>query len=131
MENIFSSLNGLTETWLTFGSASYHKYLSYILLSGLGLLLLYISSLIVRLLARSLQRKKYAPKLQNNIRHRRGKAFKPNHIIPQAFGNCYGQSPSVVYITKQVLWSATCSLRLPWKTVVMPLWCPLCLLGLL
>ncbi|XP_038952201.1 SPATA31 subfamily D, member 3 isoform X2 [Rattus norvegicus] len=76
MENIFSSLNGLTETWLTFGSASYHKYLSYILLSGLGLLLLYISSLIVRLLARSLQRKKYAPKLQNNIRHRRGKAFK-------------------------------------------------------
>lgn len=64
MENIFSSLNGLTETWLTFGSAPYHKYLSYILLSGLGLLLLYISSLIVRLLARSLQRKKYTPEVR-------------------------------------------------------------------
>ncbi|XP_034366738.1 spermatogenesis-associated protein 31D4-like [Arvicanthis niloticus] len=64
MENILSSLNGLTESWLTLGSASYHTDLSYTLLSGLGLLLLYICYLILRLLTQWLWRKKDTPKLQ-------------------------------------------------------------------
>lgn len=64
MENILSSLNGLTESWLTLGSASYHIDLSYSLLSGLGLLLLYIYYLILRLLIQWLWRKKYTPKVR-------------------------------------------------------------------
>ncbi|XP_052013384.1 spermatogenesis-associated protein 31D1-like [Apodemus sylvaticus] len=64
MENILSSLSGLSETWLTLGSASYHIDLNHTLLSGLGLLLLYIWYLIWRLLVQTLRRKKNAPKVR-------------------------------------------------------------------
>ncbi|GAB1298271.1 Spermatogenesis-associated 31 subfamily D, member 1B [Apodemus speciosus] len=74
MENILSSLNGLTETWLALGSASYHIDLKHTLLSGLGLLLLYIWYLIWRLLIQTLRRKRNAPKTtgdreDEDIRH--------------------------------------------------------------
>ncbi|XP_052013385.1 spermatogenesis-associated protein 31D1-like [Apodemus sylvaticus] len=76
MENILSSLSGLSKTWLTLGSASYHIDLNHTLLSGLGLLLLYIWYLIWRLLIQTLRRKKNAPKRQNSIRRHKRKAFK-------------------------------------------------------
>ncbi|CAO2596181.1 Spermatogenesis-associated protein 31D1 [Lemmus lemmus] len=63
MENILSSLNSLAETWLTFGSASYHIDLSYTLPGGLGLLLLYSCYLIVKLVLQSLWKKKDTQKL--------------------------------------------------------------------
>lgn len=66
MEKILSALNGLSETWLTLGSASYHIDLNYTLLSGLGLLLLYISYLILKLLIHLLGRKKYTPKVRKD-----------------------------------------------------------------
>nr|XP_006981758.1 spermatogenesis-associated protein 31D1 [Peromyscus maniculatus bairdii] len=72
MENILSSLNGLTETWLTFGSASYHIDLNFTLLSGLGLLLLYICYLILKLVLSSLWKKKYTQKLQEKAKESRG-----------------------------------------------------------
>uniref|UniRef100_A0A286YCE9 Spermatogenesis associated 31 subfamily D, member 1A n=1 Tax=Mus musculus TaxID=10090 RepID=A0A286YCE9_MOUSE len=130
MEKILSALNGLSETWLTLGSASYHIDLNYTLLSGLGLLLLYISYLILKLLIHLLGRKKYTPKRQNSIRRKQRKAFKPqtSHMIPRAFGKRYAQIPVVAYVTKQALRSDTCSLRLPWK-MVLPR-CPLCHLPL-
>ncbi|XP_036044832.1 spermatogenesis-associated protein 31D1 [Onychomys torridus] len=72
MENILSSLNGLAETWLTFGSASYHIDLNFTLLSGLGLLLLYICYLILKLVLPSLWKKKYTQKLQEEAKETRG-----------------------------------------------------------
>ncbi|XP_052584274.1 spermatogenesis-associated protein 31D3-like [Peromyscus californicus insignis] len=72
MENILSSLNGLTEAWLTFGSASYHIDLNFTLLSGLGLLLLYICYLILKLVLPSLWKKKYSQKLQEKAKETRG-----------------------------------------------------------
>ncbi|GAB1298270.1 Spermatogenesis-associated 31 subfamily D, member 1A [Apodemus speciosus] len=80
MENILSSLNGLTETWLALGSASYHIDLKHTLLSGLGLLLLYIWYLIWRLLIQTLRRKRNAPKRQNSIRRHKRKAFKRRRV---------------------------------------------------
>ncbi|XP_075827261.1 spermatogenesis-associated protein 31D3-like [Microtus pennsylvanicus] len=62
MEKILSSLNSLAETWLTFGSASYHIDLNDTLLGGLGLLLLYVCYLIVKLVLQRLWRKKYTQK---------------------------------------------------------------------
>lgn len=64
MENILSSLNSLAETWLTFGSASYHIDLNDTLLDGLELLLLYVCYLIVKLVLQSLWRKKYTQKVR-------------------------------------------------------------------
>lgn len=64
MENILSSLSSLAETWLTFGSASYHIDLNDTLLGGLGLLLLYVCYLIVKLLLQLLWRKEYTQKVR-------------------------------------------------------------------
>ncbi|KAL1785289.1 hypothetical protein HispidOSU_031696 [Sigmodon hispidus] len=73
MENILSSLNSLAEeTWLTFGSASYHIDLNYTLLGVLGLLLLYICYLILKLVLQSLWKKKYTHKLQEKAKETRG-----------------------------------------------------------
>ncbi|XP_049999727.1 spermatogenesis-associated protein 31D1-like [Alexandromys fortis] len=68
MENILSSLNSLAETWLTFGSASYHIDLNDTLLDGLELLLLYVCYLIVKLVLQSLWRKKYTQKVRKEGR---------------------------------------------------------------
>ncbi|XP_041911271.1 LOW QUALITY PROTEIN: spermatogenesis-associated protein 31D3-like [Arvicola amphibius] len=66
MENILSSLNILAETWLTFGSASYHIDLNYTLLGGLGLLLPCICYLTVKLVLQSLWRKKHTRKASHS-----------------------------------------------------------------
>ncbi|XP_040612049.1 spermatogenesis-associated protein 31D1-like isoform X2 [Mesocricetus auratus] len=64
MENILSSLNSLAETWLVFGSVSCHVDLHYTLLSGLGLLLVYVCYLVLKLAVPSLWKKKCTQKLQ-------------------------------------------------------------------
>lgn len=75
MENILSSLNSLAETWLTFGSASYHIDLNYTLLGGLGLLLLYICYLIVELVLQSQWEKKHTQKVRKQGGFPRDRVF--------------------------------------------------------
>ncbi|XP_057643066.1 spermatogenesis-associated protein 31D1-like [Chionomys nivalis] len=86
MENILSSLNSLTETWLTFGSASYHIDLNDTLLGGLGLLLLYVCYLIVKLVLQSLWKKKYTQKLQEKAKET-GATLKENLLSPTPLGD--------------------------------------------
>lgn len=87
MENILSSLNSLSETWLTFGLASYHTDLSYTLLGGLGMLLLYICYLMVKLVLQSLWRKKYTSKVRKEGRFPRDRVFVGElHICSLAMG---------------------------------------------
>lgn len=66
MENILSSLHSLPETWLAFGSASCHVDFNYTLLSGLGLLLLYICYLILKLVLSSLWKETYTQKVRKH-----------------------------------------------------------------
>ncbi|XP_050999268.1 spermatogenesis-associated protein 31D1 [Acomys russatus] len=76
MENILSSLNSLTETWLTLGSASCHIGLTCSFLSGLGLLLLYLGYLTLKVGLQSLWKKKHTPQPQGRIERKRRKLLK-------------------------------------------------------
>ncbi|XP_041501579.1 uncharacterized protein LOC121443893 [Microtus oregoni] len=97
MEKILSSLNSLAETWLTFGSASYHIDLNDTLLGGLGLLLLYVCYLIVKLVLQPLWRKKYTQKPPR----------KPSD--PPGFQQWDIQIPSTMAVARQLLRTAKAS----------------------